>query len=350
MDVSSDHQVIRRAIERGDYLRRATARLADAGNHKEWFHFCVTSRELDVFVNFSLVDDTRPGAPERAEVARLVCAVRTEHWDGDVEHFESHEVTANAGRLGLRMGDNYVHYSGGTFRVVAALRRRPVLIDLSFTPVTLASQVNNIGLGDSPPMQWFVVPKLLANGEVQCGGRHFTLENVPAYHDHNWGYFRWGQDFRWTWGYGHAHTAHSPWVIAFDRLSNRARNIDFLRGLLLWKGARQFRVFQGPQVEIASEGFLRPEHVLKLPRIMGLLRSEGSTDVPEKLRARAAARGDVLELEFTSKHVCQLVAPNDEDLGVTVINEVSGDLQLSGEVRGERIEVDGRAMFEFLGG
>jgi hypothetical protein len=340
---------IRRAIERGDYFRRPRGRLSDALEHKEWMHFCVSSEDVDVFVNFSVVDEHRPERDGIVEVGRLTCAVRTSQWDGDVDRFEPEEFSVRAGRMNVRFGESGIAYEGGTFHVLARLRRRPVEVNLTFEPVTVASQVNNISLGDAPPLHWFVVPRLLASGHVRVGNVVTDLARVPAYHDHNWGHFRWGQDFAWVWGYGHG-ARNAPWSIAFDRLTNRARNEDLLRGILLWHGARHHRVFGGPEIQLRYEGHCRPEHLLKLPRVMGLLRPEMATDVPARLLARAESRGDVLEVEFSARHVCQLIAPNDAGLGVTVINEVSGDLLLSGRVRGQSVDMAGRAMFEFLGG
>jgi hypothetical protein len=348
MTGSSIQHTIQRAIERGGFIRHSSCRLADLGAHKEWMHFALSAPDLDVFVNFSVMDDVRHGASPRSAIARLTCAVRSDRWDGDIDHFEEHEVSVRAGGMGLTFGANYVHYLGGSYGVLVQLRKRPIQIDLTFVPVTIASQVNNIALGDAPPMHWFVVPKLLASGEVIIGDQRFELENVPAYHDHNWGYFHWGQDFAWVWGYGHA-GAQSPWLFVFDRLSNRARTTDLLRGILVWKGARHHRLFGGAEIQLRSHGSMPVKGALTLPRVAALLRPESATNVPASFEARAAGGGDVLEIEFRSEQLCQLVVPNDRDLGATIVSEVSGTLVLSGCIHGERIDVEGRAMFEFLG-
>lgn len=341
--------VVQRAIERGDYVRRPAARLSDHSGHKEWFHFCVSTRDMDVLVNFSIMDDSCSEGTERAESARLTCAVRTDGWDGDIDTFESHEVTARPGRIDVRLGESRVEYVNGTYRVVARMRRRPIDIELTLYPFTIPSQVNNILLGDGPPLQWFLVPRLAAFGEVRLGDERIEVTGAPGYHDHNWGYFRWGQDFSWIWGYGHGQSLGSPWTIAFDRLMDRARSTDIERGLLLWKGKNRHRLFRGSELRVTESGFLRSNDVLRLPRVMALVRPAAAVDVPATLHGRAEGRGDVLEFLFSGRHVCQLIAPNDDDLSATVISEVSGDLRLSGMVRGERIEMDGRAMFEFLG-
>jgi len=173
---------------------------------------------------------------------------------------------------------------------------------------------------------------------------------VLAYHDHNWGGFRWGRDFAWIWGYGHPERASNPWSFTFDLFMNRAQTADIARGLLLWNGARQHRAFGNAEVRVESEGLLRPRHVLKVPRPMALLHEQAVTDVPERLLIRAQGRGDFVDVEVRCREVMQILVPDDCGLGVTAITEVVSDIVADGEIRGEPLRMQGRGMFEFLGG
>jgi hypothetical protein len=339
-------RTIRRNIASGDYLRGARARLSDSGGRKEWHHFCLTDPSVDLVVNFSSADDPRGGA----EIFRLTCAVHVGRWDGDVDHFDEGDVVARPGRVSMRFGESSFRYDGGAYHVRAQMRRRPVEVDISLHPVTIPSQVNNILLGDGPPLHWFVVPRLLASGHVTVDDQRIDFQNADAYHDHNWGHFSWGQDFCWTWGYGHGVSRGTPWSFVFDRLSDRARNIDLRRGLVLWKAARQHRVWSGRELAVEGRGRFRPAEVLKLPRVMALVEAGAAVEVPQTLRCTGESFRDRLELVFESERSCQFIAPNDGDLGVTVINEVSGPVTLAGSVDGEVFELRGRGMFEFLGG
>jgi hypothetical protein len=344
---------IRRAVEWGDYVRGAGFRLNDTIGYREWLHFCFTREDLDVLLNFSLSDDTRPAASPDAERARIVCIVRGDGWDGDVDEFAPGEVHVHRGRVELRFGESSVRYDGDVIRVVVRCKRRPIAIDLTLTPVTVPSIINDMVLSDGLPAHWFLIPRLLASGSITVGGRRLVVEGVAAYHDHNWGYFRWGRDFAWVWGYGHPVTADATWSITFGRQTDRAGGVDFVRGLAMWRGARQWRLFDTRDVALREEGRLASRETsnetLTLPRSMALLVSGRAAGVPARLSGRASSRGDVVEFEFRAEHASRILLPNDDDLGLTVINEVSGEVSLEGSVHGERLEGRGRAIVEFLG-
>jgi hypothetical protein len=71
--------------------------------------------------------------------------------------------------------------------------------------------------------------------------------------------------------------------------------------------------------------------------------------VPARLIVEARGRGDVVRCVFTAHDLAQVVIPNDHNPGNTIINEVGGEVSVEGVVRGERVQMDGRAVFEFLG-
>ena len=340
---------IARGIEHGDFLRGTSARLDDAFGYREWLHFCLSADGIDLVVNFSLADDTRPAAPSGTEAARLVCIVRSTGWDGDVEQFAPRDVRVSRGRVDMRFGESYVRYERGAFRVRVRCRARALSVDLSLRPTTLPSVVNDIVLSDDLPCHWFLVPRLLATGTVEASGRVHELVDVPAYHDHNWGYFRWGHDFAWMWGYAHEQGPSDPWTFVFDRLTNRAKTIDCGRGIVLWKGARQQRLFGARDISFREHGYLRPRSTIKLPRALALLSSGDAMSLPAEIQGLARNQNDSLEFVFRGEHACHILVPNDDDLGLTAISEVSGELSFCGVVAGEPMEGRIRAMFEFLG-
>jgi hypothetical protein len=341
---------IARAVGRIDYVRRSPASLGGPGGHKEWLHFCLVAPDVDLLVNFSLSDDVRAGHPAGAEHARLTVLVRDGAWDGDVETFAAHDVRVRGGRIDLAFGRNVCRFADGRYHLSIALRDRPVAIDAVLEPRTLPALAPNIPLTDGPPLHWAVVPRLAATGRARIAGREHRFTDVPAYHDHNWGHFLWGQDMAWEWGFALPADGASAWSLAFVRLTNRARTHALAQGMFLWHGAQQARVFREHDVRfVPARGFLAPARVFKIPRVMALVSPDVPTDVPRASTLVAAADGDTLECRFVGHDLAQVVVPAEASPGVTVINEVTGTMTVRGRVRGEPVALDGRGVFEFLG-
>jgi len=342
-------EVLDRTIERGDYWRGSPLRLGEAPGYKEWLHFCIYGEDIDVLVNFSIVDELASHAGSPREFARIVCLIHTKTgWTGDVIGFPSDQVTARRGAISLEFGENRVHFHDGVFSIRAMLPERDIAIELMLTPATIPSPANNIGVEDGPPIHWIVLPRLLATGVVRLGGTVHRLDRAPAYHDHNWGHFRWGKNFAWEWGYGLPERASEAWSTVFVRLSDRGHNQTFMQALFVWKGERQHRVFRDEELSVTHHGLLRPAKAFKLPRVMGLVHPGSAADIPARMVLEAEGRGDRARMEFVFEDVAQVIIPNDDDLGVTVINEVNATYTFGGVIRGEAIEVTGRAVVEFL--
>lgn len=337
-----------RLLGENGYFRRSAAAFRAGGSHKEWLHFAIHAPGLDLLANFSIVDDIRPGASVGSEIPRLTCLVREQHWDGDVDQFSPGEVRMKRGHLAVAFAENSVSFEDGEIVLKAKLRQRPLEIDLRLKPLVVPTPAFNLEVDDCPPIHWLVVPRLLANGSVRVGSKTHQLRDASAYHDHNWGHFRWGKNFAWEWGYGTPDEHDNPWTMVFVRLTNRRHTSDLMQAIFLWHGPRQARLFREEELQVRREGALRCHAPFKLPRVMGLVSPGAATGVPERLIVQGNGGGDHVEFEFRCEDVGQVIIPNDDDLGVTIINEVSGKLELEGRVRGEAVRISCPSIFEFL--
>jgi hypothetical protein len=337
------------AIARHDYFRRSPSRVGGRGGHKEWHHFCVLGDQVELLANFSLSDDVRPGARRGVELARLTVLACDGAWDGDVENFAAEEVFVRPGRIDVMFGQNALRFEDGSYHLDLALRDRALTAEVELRPLTLPSPAPNIPLPDGPPLHWVIVPRLSASGRVSIGGRTHRLDGALAYHDHNWGHFLWGHGFSWVWGFSLPVDTHAPWSLVFVRLATRARSRALAQGLFLWKAQHQYRLFRDHDVQIAlGLELLRPERVFKIPAVMGLLHPETPTDVPRQVEMQARGDDDWMHWVFEARDLAQVLVPSETDFGVTVINEVSGRMRLRGVIGGEEVDVDGRAVCEFL--
>ena len=337
------------AVRRADYLRRSSFLVGGPTGHKEWLHFCVHSGELDLLANFSMVDDMRPAVPAGTEYGRLTVLVRDGRWGGGVERYPQDECRAQGGDIGMTLGRSRVEYRGGRYALFVEMRDQPISMDLALRPVTLPAVSNNIRMDPGTPINWALVPRLLASGTATIGDQRYELHDALAYHDHNWGHFAWGRDFAWEWCYALPTDASNPWSLVFVRLNDKARLKTYMQGLFLWRGMRPHRIFRSHDIRVRHDGFLPPQPTFKIPHAMALVSPGQATDVPRHVLASGCADGDEVEFEFVSEDVAQVIIPADaDDTGVTIINEVAGHLRVEGTVRGEPVRMDGPGIFEFI--
>ena len=190
---------IARRVQMADGIRRSPASAGGADGHKEWLHFCAFHPAADVLINFSLMDGVQTFAGHGVEVARVALLARMDSsWAGSVDRIDRN-VDVRAGRIDIAFGENMVRFVDDAFEVHSASRDGRIQVDMTFRP-----EVTPI-VTPSAPMQsgfvrWPIVPAMTANRAICIDGRSHRFECAPAYHDHNWGSFRWGHDFSWQWG------------------------------------------------------------------------------------------------------------------------------------------------------
>ena len=223
------------ALSRTDYLRRSPARLGEAGHHKEWHHFIVHADGLDLLVNFSLIDDPwRAGA---AETARLIVVARAGEWRGTVDTIASGGCEILDGGHRVRFPKGEIRFERGRYLVEFETADRSLAGRLELVPESEPALANNQSLSAGKTLRWLFVPRLSCRGRVRVGSRTFALHAAPAYHDHNWGVFQWGDDFSWDWGSVLPSDRASPFSAVFMSMGDWGRRVARCRGLYLWRGA-----------------------------------------------------------------------------------------------------------------
>jgi hypothetical protein len=198
-------------------------------------------------------------------------------------------------------------------------------------------------------MHWFTLPRLWCTGTVVAAGRVHELRGTPAYHDHNWGAFAWGGDYSWQWGFGLPQTLGAPWSVVFLVMRDRHGHHADVRGVFVWRHAREKRLFRDREVRVSETGVWYPEHVHKVPGVMRLLVPGTASAVPARSVIAARGRGDELVCEFRPRALAQVIVPNDVDTGVTVLNETVGQLAVEGRIDGESFAFETESVVEFLG-
>jgi hypothetical protein len=327
-----------------DHLHLPVGLEARAKEHKEWHHFCILGTDVEAVVNLSLM---RPAQLPSPWQARVILLVRQAGWDGDVDIIPPADVKAHRGGMEMQLGHNTLQFRDGCFHLSLALANRPITLKATIRPVAYPLLRRNTPIGKGL-INWVVVPRLEANGSLVIGRQVYRLQNALTYHDHNWGQWHWGDDFSWQWGFALPLQADTPWSVVFDRMTNRSRNQSLELKLSLWKDSRLHRLFLHDEIEIQQHGFRSLTHPVKFPRPMALVAHELTTDVPLSFEINAVRAADWVHCRFESDDLAQIIIPNELDLGVTIINEVSGALALQGQLKGETVSLQGRGFFEFL--
>ena len=343
---SSPDAAITRLVGESDYFRRAGR--DDAGTFKEWQHFLVLAPGHDLLVNFNIADDARaPGG----EAARVILLAHADGWSGSVERCAAGRFSAPSGRLDGRFGACRLEFRDGRYRLEFRGDGDSPQIHghLECTPQVLPALSHNIHLTADARRSWLMLPRLSARGTVSVDGRRHTLVDAPAYHDHNWGTFRWGDDFAWEWGCGLPATADCPWSAIYVRMADRARHRVHSQGLFLWRGREHHRFFRDEELRVRVRGNAAVSDLFKLPRVLAVLAPERHCDVPAEVEVEAAGAGDRVRMTFTPRAVAQVLIPDEtRDDRLVVLNEACGDLHITGTIRGETVELVGRGVFEFI--
>jgi hypothetical protein len=346
---SADEQAIADALTRADYFRRSPGRFGGTRYYKEWQHFLIHAEGLHLLINFNLNDD--PWAPDarHAETARLIVLAKRENWEGDADRFQPEEVTVEAGSIDATFGRNTLRFRDGCYHVSFALRHRPIAGELVIKPAAFPGLGYNQPLAGMGTNSWLFVPRALASGEVRLDGHTQRFTEAPAYHDHNWGHFTWGDDFSWEWGSGVPRDKGNPWSVVYVRMSDRGRSIARSQALYIWHGTQPRRIFYDAQIRAETSGRLRGPRLLKVPRPMALLSPGGAHDVPQRLTCLGRADDDEVMMTFVADAAAQIIMPSEIDLtSIAVLNEVNGHVELKGRLGGEPVHMEGPGVFEFI--
>ncbi len=325
---------------------------AHGAHHREWLHFCVHGEGLDLLVNFSGFSSTDASERYPRPIPRITVLARDHRgWRGAVETHAPDAGSLPGGIFGAWMPTGRAEIEGEEIALDVSAPRARITAELRLRPRTFASVTHNVTVEGSPPLNWMVCPRLTASGVVHVDGVRYELQDAPSYHDHNWGGFRWGADFRWEWGYvlPRASEIDNPWTIVAVRLTDRRRTALLEQGLLVWKGMELVRTFRSHQVSVRASGFLGRAPEVRIPAALRLLCPGSATDVPQRLELEGREGDDHLYVEFVPRSVAQIIVPDDTGPTVTRIHEVEAGARVHGRIEGVALEYAGGGFVEILG-
>jgi hypothetical protein len=332
-----------------DFLRTPLLATARPEGFKEWHHFLVQTRGRRILINFSLMSETLGAGPPRL-VPRIIVVVHDGRWTGAVERFADADVSADL--CTLSVGGSRMHIDPDGFRVVLDLPDRHIHGKLLFTPGRRPSlgRVNNQPVG-AGRISWLFVPRLTATGRLRIDGVEHRLDGDAAYHDHNWGRFRWGDDFGWEWGSILPADPADPWSVVFTRKTDRRRLRCLSQALYVWHHDELAAMFRDSAVRMESSGLLGRPPDCTLPAPMRLVLGSEASDVPAALTITASSAVGTLEVVFRPDSHARLAQPSElHPARSVVLSEISGTARVRGSIGDRGFDAPGTGVVEVLHG
>lgn len=336
-------------LARSDFLRAPVLATARPAGFKEWHHFVVHGQGVRLLINFSLNNEVH-GAGEARLTPRLIVVAHTENWTGAIERFDAHTVNISADLGELTIGDNRMSILRNGYRVALDLPDKGIHGQLHFSSTTRPFMVRNQPLGDGR-ISWLFVPRLRAHGRLTVCGHEHRFDDELAYHDHNWGRFRWGDDFGWTWGTILPTEAGNPWSMVYLQTTDRSRLRCLSQALYVWHRNEPAAIFRHAAVRTRSTGRFGVRADCTLPPPMRLLLDGEVPAVPAHVDVSATRAGDTVHAEFRAQSYARVAQPSETRLDrSTVLCETGGSTAAHGTIGGKDFDFVGTGVFEFLYG
>jgi hypothetical protein len=247
----------------------------------------------------------------------------------------------------VRFGTSSVRFREGVY--LLSIEHGAIRAELQLTPCAWPTMVTSLSLGAEQHLQWVALPRLAATGWVRIGSTRTTLQAEPAYHDHNWGQFRWGSGLAWEWGFVQLRCDDQPWTVVLARVSDGARHHTLAQSALVWRGQDLVHTFQNRRLELQSSGQLRMTNPFTLPRLARLALPDALSGVPAQLDLRAADGSDELQVTFEAASACRIALPSEsDDYKLVVLNETCGSARVRAKLGPHVLDAEGEALLELV--
>jgi hypothetical protein len=321
-------------------------------NFKEWYHFNILdpNQGIDVIFNFSLAGDVSRAGAAQADVIAL-CHLETGGWFGAIDTYDAAAAQVDSHRLLIELGPNRLTFSDRAYHVTCQLRDGSFVLNARLPPRAEPMLIWNDTPVGSGSLNWLIVPDLEASGHLTVANATKSLDRVGAYHDHNWGHWKWGEDFGWDWGFA---TSPRPapeapsLTVVFGRTASRNGDAIYEQTIAIWNHAELVKLFTRRQVR-ARRGGRYLGDIPRLPGPAGLISHGRVLNVPAHYSVSARDEPDWLDIEYRIDCALQISVPTDFGFGLVELNETFGTAQIRGEIGGLPVAFVARACFEFMG-
>jgi hypothetical protein len=315
------------------------------GRYKDWLHLNVFDRDSGCVGLFNASLHGPPDDPRSRVLGTALVHHPALGWLGNVE--VAGYTSARIGATGIALERVAVALAARTPRVqVSAIlpadRVEAKLEAASTAPAIDVALPLPFGSGW---ISWRVIPAMTVSGSLTLGEVALVPEGMRAYHDHNWGRWRWGDDAGWEWG-AFSEVAGDA-TLVLSRTTNRAHDHSGPLLLTLDAGNRR-RAFNGPQVHVEYAGTFQGP-LRRVPGALAALHADRARPhLPAHLHVTASDGSATVDLTFAPRAAAQLIAAEPLSRGYSFIHELVGSWSATCQLAGQRRTVQGLGVFEWV--
>lgn len=262
----------------------------------------------------------------------------------------------------VRMGLSTVNLTAEGYRVHIETDNGNAVFDALFKPCAEPFFMQTTSIPEMIDMNWLVAsPSMMVNGTLTINDSNsgpivYTFENAKGYHDHNWGYWNWG-NLQWDWGQFSQNCAvennANVYTVSFGNVTS-TNGVQLGQDLNVWKNNTIVASFSEISVipissdEIDSSfllQYLSPEVPIELPP---------SVNYPNLTVVQAISDDseNIITITFETEQAIPLPIPTLDNTGeptVLIIWELLGTYSVEGVIDGVPLSYTEKGFMEDAG-
>jgi hypothetical protein len=211
-------------------------------------------------------------------------------------------------------------------------------------------------------INWIVAsPKMKVNGKLTVNGKTYVLNNAKGYHDHNWGYWNWG-DLGWDWGQITQNKNRlngdylGEYSLNFGNITDTTSTRSLRSVLNVWRNSKIAATFKDKNMQVKHSNFVSQP----IPLYPGASLPADSFPLPLNTVVHVSSGSrDYLNIKFTADPgrcaPLPLSVPTIDGNGNVLIKyriiwEMIGTYQVDGKITGEPVSYTADGFMEYVSG
>jgi len=334
----------------------------DSKNHlyKEWHYFSMSSKTGDFTFStiFTMEGDTNDVTKSYAlKIENYQTSVKS---DLTLDVYPIDAAKWFSTKPDYYLDKNSISYDGKAYHIYTESADGKVVFDAKWKPLLKPEKAVALPMQSSDTFTPHVMNWLIASAKLEVEGRLIVEKGTPAekvyqfkdgrgYHDHNWGYWDWADNFGWDWGqavekegvpckqkagrWKHSCKKQKRHALALLNMTDSGDNEVHSSVLKLWADEEKIKTFTDSEFSLKHK-------LMSIPEIPGYY-------IPETNFISATSGRDRLDIVFKTQSYFPIYLPIEN--GYRIIWELKGNFEVSGFVKGKAIKFVTDGSMEYLG-